>query len=47
MRVLLVEDDLQIGKSLRRALINAYYSVDWVRDGNAGRLTIAAGCRCG
>jgi two-component system, OmpR family, response regulator len=42
MRVLLVEDDLQIGKGLRRALINAHYSVDWVRDGNAGRLAIDA-----
>jgi DNA-binding response OmpR family regulator len=37
MRVLLVEDDLQIGQSLMRALKDANYSVDWVRDGVAGR----------
>lgn len=42
MRVLLVEDDLQIGQSLMRALQDADYSVDWVRDGNAGSAAIAA-----
>ena len=42
MRVLLVEDDLQIGQSLLRALQDADYSVDWVRDGNAGSAAIAA-----
>jgi two-component system, OmpR family, response regulator len=36
MRVLLVEDDLQIGQSLLRALKDANYSVDWVRDGASG-----------
>jgi two-component system OmpR family response regulator len=36
MRVLLVEDDLQIGESLLRALQDADYAVDWVRDGAAG-----------
>ena len=42
MRVLLVEDDLQIGQSLLRALQDADYSVDWVRDGDAGSAAIAA-----
>ncbi|MGF6545866.1 response regulator transcription factor [Paraburkholderia youngii] len=42
MRVLIVEDDLQIGQSLLRALQDAEYSVDWVRDGNAGSAAIAA-----
>jgi len=42
MRVLLVEDDLQIGQSLLRALQDADYSVDWVRDGTAGSAAIAA-----
>jgi two-component system, OmpR family, response regulator len=42
MRVLLIEDDLQIGKSLLRALQDANYSVDWVRDGVAGRDALAA-----
>ncbi len=42
MRVLLVEDDLQIGQSLMRALQDQDYSVDWVRDGNAGSAAIAA-----
>ena len=42
MRVLLVEDDLQIGQSLLRALQDADYSVDWVRDGNASSAAIEA-----
>jgi two-component system, OmpR family, response regulator len=42
MRVLLVEDDLQIGQSLMRALKDADYSVDWVRDGKAGREALGA-----
>lgn len=37
MRILLIEDDLQIGTSLMRALReNLQCSVDWVRDGVAG-----------
>ncbi|WP_414451967.1 response regulator transcription factor [Burkholderia sp. 22PA0099] len=36
MRVLLIEDDVQIGQGLLRALKNADISVDWVRDGVAG-----------
>ncbi|GAB2897024.1 response regulator transcription factor [Paraburkholderia jirisanensis] len=42
MRVLLIEDDLQIGQSLLRALQDADYSVDWVRDGTAGCAAIEA-----
>jgi two-component system, OmpR family, response regulator len=42
MRVLLIEDDLQIGQSLLRALKDADYSVDWVRDGVAGCAAIEA-----
>jgi DNA-binding response OmpR family regulator len=42
MRVLLVEDDLQIGQSLMRALKDADYAVDWVRDGLAGREAMSA-----
>jgi two-component system OmpR family response regulator len=42
MRALLVEDDLQIGQSLMRALKDAGYGVDWVRDGIAGRDAIGA-----
>jgi two-component system, OmpR family, response regulator len=37
MRILLIEDDVQIGTSLLRALKDADYAVDWVRDGQAGR----------
>jgi two-component system OmpR family response regulator len=40
MRVLLVEEDLQIGESLLRALKGADCSVDWVRDGKAGSVAI-------
>jgi two-component system, OmpR family, response regulator len=42
MRALLVEDDLQIGQSLMRALKDVGYGVDWVRDGVAGREAMAA-----
>jgi two-component system, OmpR family, response regulator len=42
MRVLVVEDDLQIGQSLVRGLHDAGYNVDWVRDGTAGSNAIAA-----
>ena len=40
MRVLLVEEDVQIGRSLLRALNDADCSVDWVRDGKAGSMAI-------
>jgi two-component system, OmpR family, response regulator len=42
MRVLLIEDDLQIGQSLMRALKDADYSVDWVREGVAGHRALEA-----
>jgi DNA-binding response OmpR family regulator len=42
MRLLLVEDDLMIGESLRRALRQAGYAVDWVRDGHAADGTLAS-----
>ncbi|QEZ44040.1 response regulator [Cupriavidus oxalaticus] len=36
MRVLLVEDDAMIGDSVRQALRQEGFTVDWVRDGDAG-----------
>ena len=42
MRVLLVEDDRMIGESLQRALRQAGYAVDWVRDGRAADTTLAS-----
>lgn len=36
MRLLLIEDDPMIGKSIREGLKRDGYSVDWVRDGWAG-----------
>lgn len=41
MRVLLVEDDLMIGKAVGLALQDACYAVDWVRDGQAALDTVA------
>jgi DNA-binding response OmpR family regulator len=41
MRLLLVEDDRMIGESLRNALRQAGYAVDWVRDGRAADATLA------
>ena len=40
MRILLVEDDLMIGKTLLAALERDGYSVDWVKDGQAGGLAL-------
>lgn len=44
MRILLVEDDLQIGTGLLRALKEGMQcSVDWVRDGVAGQQAVEQG----
>jgi len=43
MRILLVEDDAMIGKTLAQALTQDGYAVDWVTDGQAGRLALDAG----
>jgi DNA-binding response OmpR family regulator len=40
MRVLLVEDDALLGDGVRAGLKLADYAVDWVRDGEAGRLAL-------
>jgi two-component system OmpR family response regulator len=40
MRVLLVEEDVQIGQSLLRAMKDADCSVDWVRDGKGASVAI-------
>lgn len=42
MRILLVEDDPMIGKTLQQALTQDGYAVDRVTDGEAGRAAIAA-----
>ncbi|MFN3436681.1 MAG: response regulator [Acidovorax sp.] len=43
MRVLLVEDDDMIGRSLSHALKGAGWSVDWVRDGALAHSALADG----
>src|SRR5436189_164559 len=40
MRILLVEDDAMIGKTLQKALQQDGYAVDWAVDGQAGRLAL-------
>lgn len=42
MRVLLIEDDRMIGDSVRTALRQSGYAVDWVRDGPAADTTLAS-----
>jgi two-component system response regulator QseB len=42
MRLLLVEDDSMIGRSLQKGLKQDGYAVDWVRDGGAAALALAA-----
>lgn len=41
MRILLVEDDTMIGKSVQIALKQEGYAADWVRDGVAAELALA------
>lgn len=43
MRILLIEDDLMIGKSVRRGLADAGFAVDWVTDGRAAELALGNG----
>ncbi|MFM8333611.1 MAG: response regulator [Candidatus Methylumidiphilus sp.] len=43
MRILLVEDDTMIGKSVQLGLKHDGYAVDWVRDGVAAELSLANG----
>lgn len=40
MRLLLVEDDEMVGKSLQRGLVQAGFRVDWVRDGREAELAL-------
>ena len=40
MRILLVEDDPMIGKTLHTALQQDQYTVDWVKDGAAAKLAL-------
>lgn len=42
MRILLVEDDPMIGKSVQQGLRQGGYSVDWARDGQAAILALGA-----
>lgn len=42
MRVLLVEDDLMIGKAVQSALKDAAYAADWVKDGVSAQSSLAA-----
>lgn len=41
MRLLLVEDDVMVGKALQQGLAQAGFSVDWVRDGRQAELTLS------
>lgn len=43
MRILLIEDDLMIGRSLCRALKDVGMNVDWVQDGASGESAVGSG----
>jgi two-component system response regulator QseB len=43
MRLLLIEDDLMIGRAVRRGLAMAGFTVDWATDGRSGQAAIANG----
>ncbi|MFT0546427.1 response regulator [Allopusillimonas ginsengisoli] len=40
MRILLVEDDAMIGEAIQRALKNASYAADWVKNGQTALTTL-------
>lgn len=40
MRILLIEDDLMIGESVRKGLQQEGFAVDWVQDGRAAELAL-------
>ncbi|MEO8122894.1 MAG: response regulator [Burkholderiales bacterium] len=41
MRLLLIEDDPMIGSAVRRGLVQAGFTVDWVTDGHSAQAAIA------
>jgi len=41
MRLLLIEDDVMVGRALQRGLVQAGFSVDWVRDGRQAEHSLA------
>ena len=41
MRLLLVEDDMMIGKAARQGLVRAGFTVDWTHDGRAAESSMA------
>lgn len=43
MRLLLIEDDVMVGKALQQGLAQAGFSVDWVRDGHQAELSLLTG----
>lgn len=43
MRLLLIEDDEMIGRALRKGLVDAGFTVDWVTDGHAAERALANG----
>ena len=43
MRILLIEDDVMIGKAVRSGLADAGFAVDWVTDGRAAELALDNG----
>lgn len=40
MRLLLIEDDVMVGRALQQGLVQAGFSVDWVRDGRQAELSL-------
>lgn len=43
MRVLVIEDDMMLGRALMQALDDAGMAADWVRDGHLGEEAVAVG----
>jgi len=43
MRILLIEDDPMIGRAMSAGFTDAGFSLDWVQDGRAADLSLAAG----
>ena len=46
MRVLLVEDDPQLGDGLMVGLRQSGFAVDWLKDGEAADRALASAAKC-
>ena len=44
MRILLIEDDLLLGDSIKSSIVTEGYQVDWLKDGSQAMTAMLTGC---